>query len=402
MIVPLRELIAYFRVERRRTLVAILGIAMGATSLVLMDTISGAMKKKVETELGRLGALLVMVVPGEVRAVGQRRFQFSRYTSLKPKDVEYIRQKIPFVAGGSGIKKKALSVKNRLNESHLSVSGVETDYFRLLDYRLAQGRLLVKEDMKRMKKVVVIGSKIPGKFFKAGVSPIGKTLNLGSTPFTVIGVLEKRGSFSDEDFDETLFIPLTTEMRVIENVDFLDGAVFQAASRGVLAKAIEDIRALLVERHGKADFTINTYQEVQGTASKTLRLFSVLSRIVAFVAFCVGTLGILAVMSLSIYERLLEIAIKRVVGARKIDIFLQFLAESMVLSVVGSIAGVLFSMFIGLIVQLLAHWPFFIPLGTIGLSILLSAITGVVAGVYPAVKALEFEPRKILKIFEEQ
>jgi len=400
--VPLRELIAYFKVERRRTMVAILGIAIGATSLVLMDTISGAMKKKVEAELGRLGALLIMVVPGDVRAVGQRRFQFSRYTTLKLEDVEYIRQKVPFVEGGSAVKKKALSVKNRMNESHLTVTGVETDYFRLLDYRLAQGRLFVKKDIERMRKVVVIGSKIPEKFFPTGESPVGKTLNLGSTPFKVVGVLEKRGSFSDEDFDETLFIPLSTQMRVIENLDFLDGAVFQATSRDELPRAIRDIRSLLIERHGKEDFTINTYQEVQGTASKTLRLFSVLSRIVAFVAFCVGTLGILAVMSLSIYERLLEIAIKRVVGARKVDIFLQFLAESMVLSIVGSVAGVVFSIIIGLLVQLVAKWPFFIPLQTIAISIGLSAMTGIAAGVYPAIKALEFEPRKILKIFEEQ
>ncbi len=177
--------------------------------------------------------------------------------------------------------------------------------------------------------------------------------------------------------------------------------MIQVRSRGVLKAAINDIDEFLTRRHGKRDFTLNTYQEVEGTASKTMRLFSVLSRIVAFVAFCVGTLGILAVMALSIYERLLEIAVKRVAGARKRDIFLQFLAESMFLSLAGSLLGVVFSVVVGLLVQILAQWPFFIPVKTIAASVFLSALTGMGAGIYPAVKALEFEPRYILRLFEE-
>ncbi len=401
MIVALRQLVAYFRVDRRRTLIAIFGIAMGATSLVLMDSISGAMKKKVELELGRLGSLLVMVVPGEVKAIGQRRIQFSRYTTLKMGDVEAIRRLIPFVRAASGLKKKALSVRNSVTESNLVVSGVEQSYFNLLDYEVEAGRVLVRDDLLHKKKVVVLGAKTAATFFPKIYDAIGKDLNIGSVTFRVVGVLKKRGSFSNEDFDETLFVPLSTEMTVIENVDFLDGAVIEARSGNELKAAIKDIGKLLETRHGKRDFTLNTYQEVQGTASKTLRLFSVLSRIVAFVAFCVGTLGILAVMALSIYERLLEIAVKRVTGATKKDIFLQFLAESMILSMAGSFLGVIFSLTVALVVQLLAAWPLYLPIKTVMISVFLSCLTGIGAGIYPATKALEFEPRTILKLFEE-
>ncbi len=401
MTLSIRELVAYLRVDRRRTLIALLGIAMGATSLVLMDTISGAMKKKMERELGSLGSLLVMVVPGEVRAIGQRKVQFSKYITLNKEDVDKIRTMIPFVAAASGIKRRSLSVRNRLYESNLAVTGVEPSYFRLLDYKVASGGLFLQKDMKAKAKKVVLGAKTAISFFESPRAAIGKTLILGGTPFRVVGVLEKRGSFSNEDFDETLFVPLTTEMSVLENVDFLDGAVIQIRSRGVLKAAINDIEEFLTRRHGKRDFTLNTYQEIEGTASKTMRLFSVLSRIVAFVAFCVGTLGILAVMALSIYERLLEIAVKRVAGARKRDIFVQFLAESMFLSLAGSFLGVVFSVVVGLLVQIVARWPFFIPMKTIAVSVILSALTGMGAGIYPAVKALEFEPRYILRLFEE-
>ena len=402
VIISIRELIAYLSVDKKRTFIALLGIAMGATSLVLMDTISGGMKKKVEAELGKLGALLVMIVPGQVKSIGQRRIQFSRYTTLKLEDIRRIRQKIPFVKDASAIKKCSLSVKAQANESRLLISGVEPSYFHLLDYKVDRGRILVPDDVKRKRKVVVLGAKTAATFFQTGSNALARVIDIGGVSFKVIGVLKKRGGFSNEDFDETLFVPLSTEMTVLENVDFLDGAVVQVTSRQELDEAIRDIDRFLVMRHGKRDFTLNTYQEVQGTASKTLRLFSTLSRIVAFVAFSVGTLGILAVMALSIYERLLEIAIKRVAGARKKDIFFQFLSESMILSLVGSGVGIIFSIFVGVIVQLAARWPFFVPIDTIWISIILSLLTGVSAGLYPAVKALEFEPRTILRLFEEQ
>jgi len=402
VILSIRELLAYLRVDKRRTFIALLGIAMGATSLVLMDTISGAMKKKIEAELGRLGALLIMVVPGEVKAIGQRRIQFSRYVTLRPKDVELVKDKVPFVIEASGIKKHAFSVKARAYESQLVVSGVEPSYFGLLDYHISRGRILISTDLDRKQKVAVLGAKTAETLFPSGSQAVGSIVSLSGVPFKVVGVLKKRGSFSNEDFDDTVFVPLTTEMTVLEGgVDFLDGIVIQVASQEELLIAMKDIEELLVKLHGKKDFTLNTYQEVQGTASKTMHLFSVLSRIVAFVAFSVGTLGILAVMALSIYERLLEIAVKRVAGARKQDIFVQFLSESMVLSLIGSLAGVVFSICIGLLVQVIARWPLFIPFGTIWLAVLLSALTGVSAGIYPAVKALEFEPRAILKLFEE-
>jgi len=402
VILSIRELIAYLKVDKRRTIVALLGIAMGATSLVLMDTISGGMQKKVEAELGRLGTLLIMVIPGDVRAIGQRRMQFSRYTTLKTEDVKIIREKIPFVNDASAIKKRSVSIKSKFNESQLVVSGVEPSYFKLLDYHISSGGIFNKSHLDHKSKVVVLGAKTSETLFPGDIDPIGKVINLAGVPFKIIGVLARRGSFSNEDFDDTAFVPLTTEMTVLENVDFLDGVVVQVHSQKDLPKAVKDIGKLLVKLHGKKDFTINTYQEVQGTSSKTLTLFSVLSRIVAFVAFGVGTLGILAVMALSIYERLMEIAVKRVVGARKKDIFIQFLAESMVLSLTGSIMGVMFSLAVGVFVQLVARWPLFLPIDTIWLSVLLSAITGISAGIYPAVKALEFEPRAILRLFEEQ
>ena len=395
----LRELFSYFRHERRRTAIAMLGIAIGVLSLVLMDSISGAMTKKIELELGRMGGSLIMLLPEEIRAVGQRRILLSRYTTLKMEDVEAISEKILQVKAISAFKKRPLSVQTVLDASTLTVTGCQPVFTSLLDYRLRSGRTITRHDLDTYAKVAVIGSKIAARFF-AG-SATGRTIYLSGLPFRVIGTLEERGSFSNEDFDEVILVPLTTHMRVLENVDYLDGAVILASSRGAMEYTIRETGLLLLQRHGERDFSLNTYQELQGTTSKTLHLFSVLSRIVASIAFSVGTLGILAIMALSIYERLLEIAIKRVSGARKMNIFTQFLAESLVLSMAGSTAGILISVFIALPVQLLAGWPLYLPWITVLISVVLSIATGMAAGIYPAVKALEFEPKVILRMFEE-
>ncbi len=394
----LQELIAYFRHEKKRIIIAMLGIAIGVLSLVLMDSISGAMRKRIEMELGRMGGRLIMILPGEIRSVGHRRIRLSRYTTLKPGDIAAIKQ-ITLVRSASAFKQKGLSIQTKANASHLKVKGVDPAYSAMLDYTISEGRPLMKNDIQHLAKAALIGSKIATDFFRS--DPVGKTIYLNGLPFRVVGVMAPRGSFSNEDFDEAILVPLTTYMRVLENVDYIDGAVVLATDRGSLKKAIEQIEYVLKKRHRKKDFTVSTYQELQSTTSRTLHLFSVLSRVVASIAFSVGTLGILAIMALSIYERILEIAIKRVCGARKRDIFIQFLTESMVLSLAGSIAGICISIIIALTVQLLAGWPVYLPWKTAMVSVLLSMFIGVLSGVYPASKALEFEPKAILHMFEE-
>ncbi len=394
----LQELVAYFRHEKKRIIIAMLGIAIGVLSLVLMDSISGAMSARIEAELGKMGGSLIMLLPGEIRAVGHRRIRLSKYTTLKPSDIDAVRR-ITLVQAASSIKQKGVPVHTVVNSSSLSVKGVEPCYTRLLDYHFQYGRPLLETDLETFAKVAVIGSKIADEFFRT--NPIGKTIYLKGMPFRVVGVLAERGSFSNEDFDEAILVPLATHMRVLENVDYLDGAIILARDRGSIKDAIRQIALILLKRHGKKDFTVSTYQELQSTTSKTLHLFSVLSRVVASIAFSVGTLGILAIMALSIYERILEIAIKRVAGARKRDIFLQFLTESMVLSIAGSTAGIVISLLLAVIIELLAGWSLFVPWKTAVVSIVLSVCIGIVSGLYPAMKALDFEPKAILRLFEE-
>ncbi len=397
--VSLIELFRYFRQEKRRTATAMLGIAMGVLSLVLMDSISGAMGRKIQTELGRLGASLVVITPGEVKAMGRMKIRLSQYTTLRPSDIRAIRRLIPMVRAVSGYKKSMVRVQSRIKSSRLTVTSCAPDYATLLDFRLEAGRFITRRDLEGYRKVVVLGHKIATEFFNK--APLGRVLYLNGIPFRVIGVMEKRGSFGGEDFDQMLFVPLTSGMSILENVDYLDGAVVLSQDRAANKAVIREVTSLLLKLHGKRDFSVNTYEELESTATQTLNLFSMLSRIVASMAFSVGALGIVAIMALSIYERLLEIAIKRVVGARKQDIFVQFLLESLFICLFGSTTGMALSILLAILVQLLAGWPLYLPWPTMMAAVVLSVLLGLVAGLYPAAKALEFEPKAILRLYEE-
>ncbi len=393
------ELFRYFRQEKRRTATAMLGIAIGVLSLVLMDSISGAMGRKIQMELGRLGAALVIITPGEVRSMGRMKIRLSQYTTLKSSDIMAIRRLIPMVRAVSGYKKSVVQVQTRIKSSSLTVTGCAPNYATLLDFHIEAGRFITRRDLREYRKVVVLGHKIASEFFRG--DPLGKILYLNGIPFRVTGVMEEKGSFGGEDFDQMVFVPLTTGMSILENVDYLDGAVVLSRDKTANKAVIREVASLMLKLHGKRDFSVNTYEELESTATQTLDLFSMLSRIVASIAFSVGALGIVAIMALSIYERLLEIAIKRVVGARKQDIFIQFLLESLFICLFGSMAGMGLSILLAIPVQLLAKWPLYLPLTTMAAAVALSMFLGLVAGLYPAAKALEFEPKAILRLYEE-
>ena len=166
-------------------------------------------------------------------------------------------------------------------------------------------------------------------------------------------------------------------------------------------EVIEQTKALLLARHGKKDFTVMAYEEAAGSTAEMEHLFSILSIIVAAIAYSVGALGIVAIMALSMYERLIEIAIKRVVGATRRDLFYQFFFEATFLALAGAAIGALAAVTVVFGVEAIAGWPFYLPVRTLLLAIALSMGIGILASIYPARRAMHLEPVKILKLYEE-
>ncbi|RUM42842.1 MAG: hypothetical protein DSY35_04610 [Desulfurobacterium sp.] len=391
-----RALLSYVKENKKRILLSVVGVAIGVFSLTLMMGITGAMKREVLRALGNLGALVLVVVPGDIKNLGGRTLQVSFYPTLTVSDAEAIRDKCPSVSLVSPYKKVNPSVHYGGKYISASVFGLTPEYEKIAGYKVLCGRFLNKDDVEGIKQVAVIGYEVAKELY-GEACPVGKTVYLFYAPYKIVGVMERRGTdISGENLDTRVYIPLTSALRRISNVDYLDG-IYLLPLPSKVEEAEKEVESLLLQRHGTKDFTVSRYEDIVNTRKQAMEIFSRLSIIVSVIAFGVGALGILAVMTLSVYERLVEIGVRRAFGATRWDIFKQFLFESAFLSVSGALFGVLFAVLFVFLISRFAGWPFYLPVKGALISFSLSVLIGLLSGVYPALRATSFEPKEVLK-----
>jgi putative ABC transport system permease protein len=311
----LKTLLSYSRENKKRMLLSVIGVAIGVFSLTLMMGITGAMRQEVLRALGNLGADVIIVIPGEVKNLGGRTIQLSFYPTLTLDDAEAIRSKCPSVVTVAPYKKVSPVVHSGGKSINAETFGLTPEYEAIADYHPVCGRFLNWDDLEEIAQVAVIGADVAEDLY-GELCPVGKMIYLFNAPYKIVGVMERRGTdISGENLDVRVYIPITSAMKRISNVDYIDGIYVLPLSSGHVEEAEEEVRSLLLKRHGKEDFTVSRYEDVVNTRKQAMEIFSKLAIIVAVIAFSVGALGILAVMTLSVYERLVEIGIRRTFGA---------------------------------------------------------------------------------------
>ncbi len=397
MNLEIETILKYFGNNKRRTLLSVTGIAIGVFSLVLMMGITGAMKNKVGEYLGELGGQVFVVIPGQIKNLGGKKLQVNFFPTLTTKDTKAIKERCLLVKESSPVKEVFPPVHVNGIYTNPKVFGVDRNYAAITSSEPAKGRFITKEDVENFSQIAVIGIEVAQNLFSEKY-PIGKTLYLYNAPYKIVGILPKKGvDISGENLDNRVLVPISCAVRRLENVDYIDSIYVLPVSEKVTEEAMKEVTSLLKKRHGKKDFSITRYEDLVNTKKEAMEIFSVLSITVAVIAFSVGALGILAVMTLSVYERLVEIGIRRAFGATKKDIFKQFLIESTILSLTGSFSGALIATILVNVISKIAKWPLYIPVNGIAISITLSILIGLIAGIYPAARATSFEPKEILK-----
>ncbi len=387
---------AYFSEYKKRAVLSVIGIAMGVFSLTLMTGISGAMKQKILKVLGKLGARVIVVIPGDVKNLGGRTVQLSFYPTLSLSDAKAIETKCPNVLAVSPYKKTNPNIHYGGKKISADVYGVSPQYLKISDQKTVCGRFISEEDVSEIAQVAVVGYEVAEELH-GEECPVGKTIYLYNAPYRIVGVMEKRGTdLSGENLDSRVYIPITSAVRRISNVDYIDG-IYILPEEGTEESVIKNVTSLLLKRHGKRDFTVNRFEDVANTRKQAMEIFSRLSMIVATISFGVGSLGILAVMTLSVYERLVEIGIRRAFGATRRTIFAQFLFESVLLSLSGAALGAALAVALTVAISNFAGWGTYVPLHGVVIASLLSIAIGVFSGIYPAYRATSFEAREILK-----
>jgi putative ABC transport system permease protein len=255
-------------------------------------------------------------------------------------------------------------------------------------------------------KVIVLGQSVVSRLYGPSSSPVGQSVRVGSTPFTVVGVASRKGqSATGQDYDDAAFIPATTFAHRIQGGlgKYLSGQMYvQATSSDTTQRALEDIRTLLRDRHHLApgsddDFSIRNLAEIAGAQAQGTETMTTLLASVAAVSLVVGGIGIMNIMLVSVTERTREIGIRMAIGAKPMSILLQFLIEALVLSIAGGLLGVALGVGVAWWLASKFHWPTQIQVDVIVISVAFSAMVGVVFGLYPARKASQLDPIDALR-----
>jgi putative ABC transport system permease protein len=388
-------------VHKGRMVLALLGILFAVMSLVAFGNISNGMKKKISNEISKFGKNLVIVRSGLVFVTGRGTRQFAEAQTLKLRDVDRIKESLPGVVEAVPFFDRTYPARYGEKSLTVSIVGTTDAVFKIRNIDLLMGKYFTKEEDLKADKKAVVGYKVFDNFFQRE-DPIGKYILVYRVPTEIIGVMDEKGTdFTGQDQDLQVYIPLNTFMRRYSNVDYIKGIYLQVQDGISLTEMKTSLRSFIRKIHNmkpeqKDDFSIFTMEDIVRTQEEGIRLVSILTIIASIVSFLIGGLGIFAIMLLSISERKLEIGIRRVVGSKKRDIILQFLTESVIVALVGGIFGVFVGFIITIIVNYFGDFPFSFYLGNIAMSLLISTLIGILAGIYPAMQGTKYEPISVL------
>jgi putative ABC transport system permease protein len=387
--------------NRSRSLLTMLGVIIGVGAVITTIAIGSGARVAVAAQINSLGSNMVVVLPGSVTTTGARTGSGGAST-LTPGDGMAIAT-LPGVAAVSPQVSVRAQVVSAGNNWQTSVSGVAPTYTYIRTWPMASGVFFSQSDIASASKVAILGQTVVTNLYPSGNSPLGATVFIKNVPFTVVGVLSPKGqSGLGQDQDDTVLVPYTSAMERLTGQTTVSTLMVSATGPDTVDSVQTEITALLEQRHRivapqQDDFNVRNLQDIAAAASSTASVMEFLLAGVAAVSLLVGGIGIMNIMLVSVTERTREIGLRMAVGARAGAILLQFLVEAFVLSTIGGLIGVVGGVGASAIISVFSHWPTVIPLSSVAISVVFSALVGIFFGYYPARKAAHLNPIEALR-----
>ncbi len=385
-----------------RSFLMMVGVVIGIAALTMIVSLGLGAQQRVIERVQKFGLASMMVRAGAGREMG-RPAGSQPTTSLKPEDAHAIKQEIggiadvaPFVVKGQ------TEVVYQDKSTTTGVFGVTPSWAWVWDWGAAHGDFISNEDMDGLSRVCVLGPTVRTELF-GSLNPVGEQIRIGSVLFEVIGISQLKGtSPAGGDMDNRIFIPLTTMMRRVANVDHISAIKISLSSASDMDKTVTDIQSLLRERHQIApgipdDFTITTPTEVTKMAEKVSGTFNIFLVFVAGISLIAGGVVVANIMLISVSERRKEIGLRKALGARYRDISRQFLYEATAITFTGGMIGVVLGTTGAKILELVTEIPAAISWESVALGVVLSSLVGIVAGLQPARKAAALQPIEAMR-----
>ncbi len=385
--------------NRMRSFLTMLGIIIGVGSVIAMLAVGQGAQASVESNIASLGTNLLIVMPGSFMSRGVSMGAATR-SRLELRHAQAIAEKAPSVKAVSPVvNSRSQQVISGRNNWNTTITGVSETYLEIRDWEMESGAFFTERDRRSRAKVAVLGYTVANELFPDS-EPVGARIRIGTIPFTVIGVLREKGqSAMGSDSDDVILAPMETVFYRMTRGRWIHTLLVSAESKDVMDQATDEIKQILRQENRIPEsvdidehFTIRSQTQITEMAAAITGTFTMMLAAIAGVSLLVGGIGIMNIMLVSVTERTREIGIRIAVGARGVDIMLQFLVESMVMCMLGGLLGILTGWGISrLLGNLLGMDVLYNPL-VAGIAFLFSGAVGVFFGFYPARKAATLDP----------
>ncbi len=397
-----------FRALQRNTLrsfLTALGIIIGVAAVICMVSIGEGAKSRIRGMIEAAGTNVILVFSGSSSSGGMRGGMGSQPT-ITWDDLRAIQTELPAVRAAAPQARGGSEVVSENATWTTTVYGVTPEFFDIRNWALDHGVLLSPSDQAGAAKNVVLGATTADKLFGNGVDPVGQSVRIRNAPFTIVGVLERKGqSGMGQDQDDAAFIPMSAfQSRFQRGLGkFVPGQLYvSAVSSEAIEPAKTQITQLLRQRHRldsgeEDDFSLMTMAEMTGMLTATTQTLTTLLASIAFVSLLVGGIGVMNIMLVSVTERTREIGIRMAVGAQPLDIMAQFLIEALTLAALGGVVGIALGIGAADLLSSRFGWSMAVRTDIVVLALLVSAGVGVVFGLYPARKASRLDPIEALR-----